>query len=86
MGCSNASFEINKSKENIIEDNKEDDVIKLMRLRMEENKDKEVENHDLIKIKSLYDNLDVNNDDKKETNEQNNEKKDEINIIRNIRK
>ena len=84
MGCSNASFEINKSKENIIEDNKEDDVIKLMRLRMEENKDKEVENHDLIKIKSLYDNLDLNNDDKKETNEQNNEKKDEINIINNV--
>ena len=50
MGCSSSSFEINKSKENIPEDNGDDYIIGLMKRRMIENQDKEIENHDLKKI------------------------------------
>ena len=43
MGCSSTSFEINKSKENS-EEQKGDDLIKLKKRRMAENK--EIANHD----------------------------------------
>ena len=65
MGCSSSSFEINKSKENIPEENADDYIIGLMKRRMIENKDKEIENHDLNKIKELGDDLDENNNEEK---------------------
>ena len=68
MGCSSTSFEINKSKENS-EEQKGDDLIKLKKRRMAENK--EIANHDLTKIKKLEDDLDKN------------KKKDKINIEHN---
>ena len=52
MGCSNSSFEINKSKDNIQEEIRDDDIIELMKKRLEENKDKEIANHDLINYSS----------------------------------
>ena len=66
MGCSSSSFEINKSKENIPEDNGDDYIIGLMKRRMIENKDKEIENHDLNKIKNLGEDLDENNNEEKD--------------------
>ena len=77
MGCSSSSFEINKSKENIPEDNGDDYIIGLMKRRMIENQDKEIENHDLNKIKNLGEEIDENN---------NEEKNKEINEIENNNK
>mgnify|MGYP002625668560 CR=1 FL=1 len=65
MGWSSSSFEIEKSQENIIDDQRDEDVMKLMRIRMSDNKEKEIENNDLIKIKNLGDDLDENNKEEK---------------------
>ena len=78
MGCSNSSFEMHKSKENIQDENRDDDLMVLMKKRMSENNEKEIANHNLIKIKKLIDeNADDNNhtDRTKEIN--NNEKTNE---------
>ena len=81
MGCSNSSFEINKSKDNIQEEIRDDDIIELMKKRLEENKDKEIANHDLIKIKLLGDNLDENNNKDKINEENKDENNYELNKI-----
>ena len=62
------SSQINKSKDNIQEEIRDDDIIELMKKRLEENKDKEIANHDLIKIKLLGDDLDENNNKDKINN------------------
>ena len=82
MGCSNSSFEINKSKENIQEEKKDDFLIGLMKRRLIENGDKEIENHDLKKIKELGDDTIENKEDQKNDNENENEdENDKENII-----
>ena len=82
MGCSNSSFEINKSKENIQEEKKDDFLIGLMKRRLMENGDKEIENHDLKKIKELGDDTIENKEDQKNDNENENEdENDKENII-----
>ena len=82
MGCSNSSFEINKSKENIQEEKKDDFLIGLMKRRLIENGDKEIENHDLKKIKELGDDTIENKEDIKNDNENENEdENDKENII-----
>jgi hypothetical protein len=81
MGCSNSSFEINKSKDNIQEEIRDDDIIELMKKRLEENKDKEIANHDLIKIKLLGDDLDENNNKDKINEENKDENNYELNKI-----
>ena len=82
MGCSNSSFEINKSKENIQEEKKDDFLIGLMKRRLMENGDKEIENHDLKKIKELGDDTIENKEDIKNDNENENEdENDKENII-----
>ena len=82
MGCSNSSFEINKSKENIQEEKKDDFLIGLMKRRLIENGDKEIENHDLKKIKELGDDTIENKEDIKNENENENEdENDKENII-----
>ena len=82
MGCSNSSFEINKSKENIQEEKKDDFLIGLMKRRLMENEDKEIENHDLKKIKELGDDTIGNKEDEKNDNENENEdENDKENII-----
>ena len=82
MGCSNSSFEINKSKENIQEEKKDDFLIGLMKRRLIENGDKEIENHDLKKIKELGDDTIENKVDEKKDNENENEdENDKENII-----
>ena len=48
MGCSNSSFEMHKSKENIQDENRDDDLMVLMKKRMSENNEKEIANHNLI--------------------------------------
>ena len=80
MGCSNSSFEMHKSKENIQDENRDEDLLVLMKKRMQENK--EIANHDLNKIKKLDDeNMDEiintertkeNNNNEKNTDEDNN--------------
>ena len=80
MGCSNSSFEMHKSKDNIQDENRDDDLLVLMKKRMQENK--EIANHDLNKIKKLDDeNMDEiintertkeNNNNEKNTDEDNN--------------
>ena len=82
MGCSNSSFEINKSKENIQEEKKDDFLIGLMKRRLMENGDKEIENHDLKKIKELGDDTIENKEDQKNDNEnENDDENDKENII-----
>ena len=80
MGCSNSSFEMHKSKDNIQDENRDEDLLVLMKKRMQENK--EIANHDLNKIKKLDDeNMDEiintertkeNNNNEKNTDEDNN--------------
>lgn len=41
MGCSNSSFEMHKSEDNIQNENRDDDLLVLMKKRMAENKEKE---------------------------------------------
>ena len=83
MGCSSSSFEINKSKENIPEDNGDDYILGLMKRRMIEDKDKEIENHDLNKIKNLGEDLDENNNEEKDNELNEIENKDKENMILN---
>ena len=52
MGCSNNSFEINTSKENAPEENQDDYIIGLMKRRLVENQDREIEDNDLKKSKN----------------------------------
>ena len=72
MGCSNSSFEINKSDEKIAQENKDDDLIELRKLRMKDNQEKQIEDNELIKIKKLSGDFDENNNN--DINDNNDEK------------
>ena len=82
MGCSNNSFEINTSKENAPEENQDDYIIGLMKRRLVENQDREIEDNDLKKIKELVGEPNDNKEEEKNVND-NKEEDDEINIIEN---
>ena len=80
MGCSNnSSFEINKSDEKIEQDNKGDDLNELIKIRMKDNQEKQIEDNDLIKIKKLSDDLNENNNN---DNDENNDEENDI-ILKN---
>ena len=82
MGCSNSSFEIQKSKDNIQDENRDDDLMVLMKKRMAENNEKEIETPKLTKIKNLAeDNIELNDNDENNNPINNIEKNDDENIM-----
>ena len=82
MGCSNSSFEIQKSKDNIQDENRDDDLMVLMKKRMAENNEKEIETPKLTKIKNLAeDNIELNDNDENNNPINNTEKNNDENIM-----
>ena len=69
MGWSNTSFEINKSEDKKPEENGDDYIIGLMKRRLIEDKDKEIEIHELNKIKELDDYQDSGKNEEINSNE-----------------